>query len=216
MQIPIIYDESAPVLINRHSPLQIATNIEADEVKYFLQERYGRRFWAEDKEELKIEVCRENIKKLYDLLALPFDEPFVSAYVKTIDFSCEHCWCYGPICLILKIENIKDKTVIFNGDVKNLGYKIFIQNSSPKKYLRTHTLDTHLFKLQVHLQRYYWNHMAWSMFKKPFFPRKVGCYFEARIFRPITSADIEMIVIPRGLGKEEMERVEALANSIAD
>ncbi len=142
---------------------------------------------------------------------MPFDKPFVSGYVKHRDFPCEHCWNYGSICLILKIENIKDKTVIFNGDVKNLAFRIFAMNSSPKKYLRTHSLDAPMFKTLVHLQRYYWNKMAWAMFKKPFFPRMVGTYFEARIFRAITSADIEMIVVPLDLGKNEMKLVEALA-----
>lgn len=215
MQIPIKYTKRHRSSSSIQNTFQIATHIEPDEVKYFLQKKYGRRFWSEDKEALKAEGCRDNIRKLYDLLELPFDEPFVSAYVKNRDFSGDHCWCYGPICLILKIEKIKDKTMIFNGDVKNLAFKIFAQNSSPEKYLRTHSIDTPMFKTLVHLQRYYWNMMAWAMFKKPFFPRMIGCCFEARIFRPITSADIEIIVIPHGLGKKEMKLVESLADSIA-
>ncbi|MBF0501955.1 MAG: hypothetical protein HQM09_17585 [Candidatus Riflebacteria bacterium] len=194
---------------------QIVTHIEPYEVKFLVQKRFGCQFWAKDEDALSKEHCRDNIEKLYDLMKIPNSTKFVSAFVKSRDFSCDFAGNFGSICLFLDIEKIKDETIIFNGDVKNLAYKLSTQKNRPKnRFLRFHSLTERHFDILIALQRYYWNKMAWAVQKKAYYPRMIGCYFEARVFRPIVSKDIKMIVIPKELEPKEKKNVERLANSI--
>ncbi len=209
MMIPIQYSDPSDSKTSFH----IVTHIQASEIKYFTDKRFGECFWSNDVKAPKEEQCQEYMMRLFSLASLPPESKFTSAFIKSPCFSCEHCWEYGSISLFLELERIRESTIVFNGDVKNLAFKIFGQNCSPKKYLRFHSLDIPAFHMLVHLQRYYWNYMAHAMFKKPFFPRMVGSYFEVRILRPITRKDISMIVIPMDLDKASVKRVEELANS---
>lgn len=208
MSIPIRYTEPQ----DSHRSFHLVTHIQPHEIDYLTRCRYGNCFWTKDEEALSKEQIHKNISRLYSLIHVSPISKFTSAFVKSFNISCDIRWNYGPIALYLDIEKVKKDTIVFNGDVKNLAFKLFVQNASPKKYLRYHSMDAPIFHILVHLHKYYWNSMAHAMFKKPFFPRMVGCYFEARVFRPITPEDIEMIVIPPNLDKSELENVERLAN----
>ncbi|MBP7632942.1 hypothetical protein KBA41_02140 [Candidatus Ozemobacteraceae bacterium] len=207
MKIPIHYEIPWPRPLRFH----ILTHIESHEVEYFLLKRFGRQFWANDEDFLKKESCRSNIGKLYKILKIPPKSKYVSGYVHTRDFTCEFGWNYGNICLILDLERIKEKTVIFNGDLKNLAYKLFVLNASTRNFLRYHHLSEHHTDIFVSLQRYYWNYMFNCLLKKQCNPRMIGCYYEARIFRPIVQEDIEMIVIPRDSDSAVKGMAEKLA-----
>jgi len=153
-------------------------NIETHELKYLLQ---GGGFYASDQNALEGEDAKANVSAVYAALKLAEPEFFASLAVR-IDLGANERDAlskYGGVTLELATQLLfGDDLVVFNGDVKDIGFKIN-DLGDPGWVFRVEVAS--LPELAERLQQ-----LSRSRTK----PRLVGNYFEARLHRKLTVRDI--------------------------
>ncbi|MDT3700140.1 MAG: hypothetical protein RO469_12015 [Thermincola sp.] len=168
----------------------LTVNMKVKDIDYLIEEKYGREFFAKDVQALADDNVKENIPNLYSIIGRDVPRKFACLSVRTDFNTADSCNCYGPIVLKVNKDAILSDTIIFNGDVQNIAYKLS-QVDNPSEWVEIHTLGEP--DLYNSLKRISENGQP----ENGRLPRIIGIYFEARLHRALKITDIEEILIPK-------------------
>ncbi|WP_434425934.1 hypothetical protein [Nannocystis pusilla] len=180
--------------------VEFTLNIQLEDLDYFDPAVSGQ-FFSKDEQGLADEVVAENVRRIWALLKHPQPPSFTSVAARVAEARADSLACYGPAVLVLDRERIAVDTYVVNGDFKTLGYKLQ-EGLTGDILVLMRPNDTDLAAKLNGLAR---NGRDWR--RDPSSSRLVGTYFEARVARPITLADLLVAYIPEGPRADAFERL---------
>lgn len=183
--------------------VEFTLNIPLDDLKYFDPTCSGQ-FYSQDEQVLEDEDVATNVPRIWKLLKHPPPQFFTSVAARVAEAKADSLKCYGPAVLVLDRERIAPDTFIVNGDFKDLAYKLGM-GSPDGIVVPMRPYDTGLAEMLNALAR-----NGRDRSRSPDSRRLVGSYFEARVARPITLADLLVAYIPDGPHADAFERLAAL------
>ncbi len=173
--------------------LALTRNIRADDLAYFTVDAAGRCSFSRDQDVLSGENARANVRRAYEAIGAVSPERFVSLALRTGDEGTSLSTtlrAYGTVVLEIDLDRVAPDLVIFNGDVKDLGHKIYTEGDATW-VVRIPWNNDHAVVARC-LTELIVNDRTGVR------PRRVGRYFEARLPRPLVLADVLRIhVDPR-------------------
>jgi hypothetical protein len=167
----------------------LTLNIPASDLRYLIKWRHCRRFFACDEDALPEENARANVKRVYQALGIPQPKRFASMAVRTAQDSAAVALtlvAYGSVVLELDLASLGHELVIFNGDVKDLGFRVAGGDNALPARVRW---DGDRTQLATELSTLVQNA------RNGLRPRLVGRYFEARLQRALVPKDIETVYV---------------------
>ncbi|NLI79043.1 MAG: hypothetical protein GX442_21700 [Candidatus Riflebacteria bacterium] len=206
--IPIL--DRLPVM--RRNSYQALLYLPPMEIKFLVESRFGKCFFSNDEDSLPKKTAKASINRIYEYIGMKPDQRFTSFVLCNEEFSSNACEVFGSIVLVLKKKRIAQDSYFFNGDVKNLAYRL-VGGFPISKVVKPRKLTApagQILALARECVRKTRSYPSSPDDERPF-PYRVGLYFEIRMFRAVVPEDIKQIVVPKGLADRELKLIEKLA-----